>query len=196
MRKREIIRRRWAAVLIAAAAFLACSGDDELTFPRPTEPLESTLYDLVLGPIDRASAFDVVAGRGVGTPRSVRVDRIDEWDVVFAFLDGEPVWLPRGFFDGLEVSSGILSLRRAFEEIMQAPENRDLYETENPVPIVPNEIYVFRSRNDPTLSFPCRIYAVVDVEEIDVEEARVRFRYLWNPNCDDRDLSPEEVGTI
>ena len=184
----------YSTVVVALfVAVAACSDSTGTEFPRPSEPLETVLYDLVDGPVHRASAFDVVAGRGTGLPRSVRVDRTGEWDVVFGVLDGEPVWLPRGFFKGLQPSSGVLGLKQAFEDIIEAPENRDLYNTVEPVPIVPDEVYVFRSRTDPSLSFPCRIYALVDVLEVDSAENRIKYRYTWNPNCDQREVSPEQL---
>ncbi len=146
------------------------------------------------GPIDRPSGFNVVSGRSAGSPGSVRVDESDRWDVAFAVLDGAPVWLPRGFFDGLEPSSGILRLTVAFDQVREVPENRDLYETRQPVPISEAAVYAIRSRQDPTLSLPCRLYAKLEVLSIQGDPAQVRFRFLWNPNCDDRNVTPGDQG--
>lgn len=185
--------RLWYSTVLCfvVAASISCSDDSQFDFPIPSEPLETSLYDLIDGPIDRASAFNVVAGRGVAQPRSVRVDQTEQWDVAFAVLNDEPVWLPRGFFDTLEPSSGILELARALEEIVRAPSDRDLYEMTDPLPVRKGRVYVIRSRPDPLLTFTCRIFAVLEVEAIDTDPARVTFRYLWNPNCDDRDLSED-----
>jgi hypothetical protein len=189
----ESFTRRAFIVLLAPAALLSCGRDINTSFPRPGEPLEATLYDLVTGPIERASAFNVVSGRGRGTPRTVRVDQSNEWDVAFAVLDGKPVWLPRGFFEGLEPSSGILELSRAFDEVTVAPENRELYEMEAPLPVTVGNTYIIRSRNDPTISLPCRIFAKVSVEAVGQDPDRVDLLFLWNPNCDDRNLTPGQT---
>ncbi len=181
-----------AAALLLLVAGLACGDDLILEFPRPSEPFELTLHDLLKGPIDRPSAFDVVAGYGVGRPRAVRVDQTDGWDVAFAVLDGQAVWLPRGFFDALEDSSGVLELQREFSEVPRAPADRELYETRDPVPLSVGNTYVVLSRNNPAISFPCRIYAKLGVESVEGDPQRLRIRYLWNPNCDDRNLTPGE----
>ncbi len=181
---------RRASVILLASALVSCGGDVTNSFPSPSEPVEATLYDLVAGPLDRASAYNIVAGRGFGVPIAVRVDQSDQWDVAFAVLDGQPVWLPRGYFEGLEPESGVLELARAFDEVTIAPEDRSLYETQSPVPITVGNTYIVRSRNDPALSLPCRVFAKIGVEAIQQNPDRIDFIVLWNPNCDDRDLTP------
>ncbi len=106
-------------------------------------------------------------------------------------MDGQPVWLPQGFFDALEPSSGILRLSSAFDQIETVPAQRELYEAEQPVPVSEAVTYAIRSRNDPALSLPCRIFAKLEVLSIEGDPARVRIRILWNPNCDSRRVTPE-----
>lgn len=182
----------WRAAFLLGMLALVPSCDDELDvdFARPSEPLETTIFDLVDGPIDRASAFDVVAGRGRGAPRAVRVDRSGQWDLVFAVRDSEPVWLPRGFFESNEPSSGILELDRSFDEVEQVPDDPEQYEQEDPVPVKLGGVYAVRSRNDPALSLPCRVFAKLGVLAIGSDPVRVEIEYLWNPNCDDPNVSP------
>lgn len=185
-------RRSGAALLLFAVS--ACGSDINTEFPRPREPFPATLYDLVAGPIDRASALNVVSGRSLGVPTVVRVDQSDSWDIAYAVIDGSPVWLPRGFFEGLEPDSGILEALRDFDEILEAPGERESYEFSDPVPISEGKTYIVRSRNAPGLSLPCRIYAKVLVQQIEVDPPRVKVLYLWNPNCDGRNLRPQEAG--
>lgn len=184
--------RRWALLVLVLTPLLSCGGDTRLDFPRPTEPLETTVFDLLEGPLDRASAFDVVAGRGLGEPRAVRVDQSAQWDIAFAEMGGQPVWLPRGFFEANEPSSGITLLNRAFEEITNVPGNSEDYEGMDPVPASVGAVYAIRSRSDPTLSLPCRVFAKLEVLSIEFDPARVQFRFLWNPNCDDTNVTPED----
>ncbi len=178
------------AALLPFAALLGCGDNLNISFPRPSEPLEETLFDLVAGPIDRPSGLNVVSGRGSGSPRAVRVDESSEWDVAFAIMGGEPVWLPQGFFEAFEPSSGIVRLEGVFDQIQDAPSNRELYETEDPVPLVEGATYAIRSRNDPALSLPCRIFAKLEVISIEGDPTRARIRILWNPNCDRRRVTP------
>lgn len=180
------------AVALPFAVLLGCGDNLNISFPRPSEPLEETLFDLVAGPIDRPSALDVVSGRGSGLPRPVRVDESGEWDVAFGIVAGQPVWLPQGYFEAFEASSGIVRLEGTFDQIQDAPSDRELYETEQPVPLVEAATYAIRSRNDPALSLPCRIFAKLEVIAIEGDPARVRIRMLWNPNCDRRRVTPGE----
>lgn len=190
-------RRRLGARLLAAGlslAVLGCGDDLDTSFPRPTDALTITLYDLVTGPIDRQSALNMVSGRGLGIPRPVRVDESDQWDIAFATLDGEPVWLPRGYFQSLEVEAGIMALDRGFEEVERVPEDRTLYENMDPVPAEVGRVYAIRSRTDPGLSFPCHVYAKLVIDAIEGDPPRMRIRTLWNPNCDDQNVTPREQG--
>lgn len=193
MRSSLLLNRRWAVLL----AFLlggvsSCGSDINTEYPRPSEPLELSLYDLVSGPIDRPSAVNVVSGRALGRPSAVRIDVTERWDLVFAMVDGSPAWLPRGFFEALEVSSGVLETQLGFDQVIEAPEDKELYEDEQPVPMTEGTTYIIRSRLDPDLSLPCRIYAKVLVESIQMDPARADLLIIWNPNCDGRSLIPSE----
>jgi len=181
-----------ALLLFTLAVLSGCGSDLDLTYPRPSEPFEATVYDLLAGPIERPSAFDVVSGRGRGVPRTARVDQSDGWDVIFAVLDGDPVWLPRGFFESLEPTTGILALDLDFDAVRRLPSDRESYEAEDPVPLTVGRAYGIRSRPDPSLALPCRIYAKLVIDSIGGDPRYVHFRYLWNPNCDDTNVTPEE----
>lgn len=174
-------------------AIASCGSDINTEYPRPSEPLSLSLYDLVSGPIDRPSAVNVVSGRALGVPSTVRVDLTERWDLVFANIDGSPAWLPRGYFEALEVSSGVLASTLDFDRVLEAPEDKDLYEEERPVPIIEGTTYIIRSRSDPSFSLPCRIYAKILVEAVQADPARVDLSIIWNPNCDGRNLIPAEA---
>jgi hypothetical protein len=188
--KRVSIRR--LAPLLLAVAVIACGDNTSSSFPRPSEPVEAGLYDISGGPIDRASALNVVSGRGNGQPRAVRVDVTDQWDIGFGILEGELVWLPAGFFEGFEPDAGILELPEGFEQLTEAPSDKELYEKEEPVPLKDGGVYVVRSRTDPALSVPCHIFAKLLVSAIQEDPTRVDLQVVWNPNCDDRNLTLEE----
>jgi len=187
-----LLNRRAITVLLAVCVLGACSDDTGTNWPRPSEPLDLSLYDVIEGPIDRASAVTVVAGVGSGFPRAVRVDQTQQWDIAFGMIDGEPYWLPRGFFVALEPTAGILAVEQDFDEIDTAPDDKTLYEYTDPMPMIVGATYIVRSRNDPTTELPCRIYAKVRVVSIQPDPAWMQFIILWNPNCDDTNLT---VGT-
>lgn len=190
---RRCLDSRLLAAALALAA-LGCGNDFDTSFPRPTDALVITLYDLVTGPLSRQSAVNVVGGRGLGIPRPVRVDDNDQWDIAFATVDGEPVWLPRGYFQSLEVEAGIVALERSFEEVERVPEDKAVYEAREPVPAEVGRVYAIRSRADPGLTFPCHVHAKLAIDAIEGDPPRVRFRILWNPNCDDQNVTPREQG--
>ena len=184
-----ILDRRAITVLLALLVVGACGEDTGTNWPRPTEPLELSMYNLVDGPIDRASAVNVISGVRSGFPLTARVDQTQQWDIAFGMIDGQPYWLPRGFFEGLEPTSGILAMEQDFDEINTAPEDRTLYEYIDPLPMTAGNTYIIRSRNDPTTELPCRIFAKVRVVSIQPDPAWMDFIILWTPNCDDTNLT-------
>jgi len=186
----ELLRSRVALVLTLALALVAC-GDELITdYPRPLTPLEEDLVDFVDGPLTGANALNLVAGRGFGRPSVTRVNETPDWDVAFAVVDGEPAWLPRGFFDGIEPSTGIRIMQVDFEDIEVLPPDQGSYELEQPVPATAGTTYGIRSRTDPGLSLPCHVFAKLAVDSITGDPARVWFRVLWNPNCDNTRVTP------
>ena len=184
-----LLDRRAITGLLALFVVGACGDDTGTNWPRPSEPLELSVYDIVEGPVDRASALNVVAGAGSGFPITARVDVTQQWDMAFGMIDGEPYWLPRGFFEGLEPTAGILEMEQDFDEINTAPDDRTLYEYNDPLLMTEGNTYIIRSRNDPTTELPCRIFAKLRVEAIQPDPAWMQFVILWNPNCDDTNLT-------
>ncbi|UCC73095.1 MAG: hypothetical protein JSV86_00590 [Gemmatimonadota bacterium] len=190
MARSDLLRGRFAAVLTLALALGACGDTLDQSIPRPTEAAEGELMDLVEGPVERSSALNLLAGRGFGIPTAVRVDQSGQWDIAFALVDGEPRWLPRGFFEAFEPSSGIRVMQGEFEEIERLPSDREAYELEEPVPVTVGVTYGLRSRTDPSLSLPCHVFAKLVADSVGGDPMRVWFRVLWNPNCDDTNVTP------
>lgn len=183
-------RTHVALLLTIALGLVACGDELNTEIPRPVSPFENELIDLVDGPLDRANALDLVAGRGFSNPRVTRVDETLQWDIAFALVDGEPAWVPRGFFDGIEASAGIRVMQADFEDIELVPPDEESYELEQPLAATVGTTYAIRSRTDPNLSLPCHVFAKLVVDSIAGDPRRVWFRLLWNPNCDNINVSP------
>ena len=179
---------RSALAVIGLAALTACGNSNNPSLPLPEDPVPRTIYDLADGPIDRPSSLSVLAGR-TGEPRVVRVDNSGEWDFSFGMLDGEPAWLPRGFFEGFEPSSGIAETALDFDDVILVPGEIDDYEFEQPVQITVGRTYALRSRPDPGLSVTCVVYAKAEVLEVHGDPARLEIRIFWNPNCNETNVS-------
>jgi hypothetical protein len=181
--------RAAALIAVLAGALAGCGSSNDASFPIPEEPAERTLYDLVDGPIDRASALNLASGRSGGLPTTWRVDVTDQWDFCFGVVDGEPSWLPRGFFTGFEVSSGVAELPLDFDDVRIVSSETEDYEDSEPVPITVGTTYALRSRPDPSVSVSCRIYGKAEILAIEQDPARIRVRIIWNPNCNATNLA-------
>lgn len=184
-----VAARTAALAVILVGALAGCSNSDDSRFPVPEEPAERTLYDLVNGPIDRPSALNLLTGRSGGLPTTWRVDVTDQWDLCFGVIDGEPFWLPRGFFEGFQVSSGVAELPLDFDDVRVVSSEDEDYEDSEPVPITVGATYALRSRPDPTVSVTCRLYAKAEVVAVEGDPARLSLRILWNPNCNETSLA-------
>lgn len=188
-----------AATLFAALIAFACGDPDRFLLPVPAEPREGTIYDLFGTIVDRPSAFDLATG-----PFITRSDRTSGWDFVFAFLPdepsaaaclqghapGTPVFLPRGCFEGLDPSSGIQRLDRAFEEVIEVSGSAADYTSDVAVVAEAGVTYAVRSRPDPALGAACRRYAKIEVLSFNPAAESMTIRYLWNPNCNLRRVAP------
>jgi hypothetical protein len=186
----EHLRSHAALALTLALGLVACGDELQTDYPRPLSPLEAELVDLVDGPLTHADAINLVAGRGYGIPVLTRVDETLQWDIAFALIDGEPAWVPRGFFDGIELSSGIRLVQEDFENVENLPSDQESYELEEPLPATVGSTYGIRSRTDPALTLPCHVFAKLAVDSIKSDPARVWVRVLWNPNCDNSNVTP------
>lgn len=190
-----------AATLLAALVTFGCGSDDFLA-PLPTQPREATLFDFFGPIIERPAAFDLATG-----PGPIRSDLTSQFDFVFAITRpgdagcfsglaaGEPVFLPRGCFDALDAESGLMRSTRAFEEVVTASGTAEDYVRDTAVPVDSGAVYVLRSRPNPTISSTCRLYLKLEVLSIEPATGALAFRFLWNPNCNLRNLPTGSTGS-
>lgn len=176
------------AGVVLSVALVGC--EDPLSSrraPVPDEPSEATLVSLQDGTLRDESAFDVTG------PDPVRTDQTSEWD--FAVRRGEGGGLefaPRNLILGTSSAAGLQRSDFAFGEVTEAPQ--DGYVSDEPVPVETGQVYVARSRRDPSVALSCFRFMKMEVLSVDDAAGTVTFRYLGNPNCGRRTLEAGASG--
>lgn len=182
--------RAVAVVLWALLVFAATACEDAFgpTFgPVPETPVEALIADFASSDLRDAAAFDFV------NQRSVRTDVTAEWDVLYRVeSDGTPVLVPRGVLLEGETQAGLQLLSGTFSGLERAP--AEGYTVDAPMEVGEGDVLALRTRQDPSLSLRCRRYAKLEIQEVDMELGVLRFRYLRNPNCEQRVLIPGAEG--
>ncbi|MFO7588928.1 MAG: hypothetical protein R6X22_12805 [Gemmatimonadota bacterium] len=182
------MRRTRLPIVMAVLALVAC-GDPykPLLAPNPLSPTEVTLFDFLTGALQDPSAFDLILSQ------PVRTDRTYGWDFVLLFdpSSGASVRTRGAFLDEPD-EAGVQVVGQGFEELAVAPEGG--YVQEDPVAIEPGDVFVARSRRNPSYgSIRCRYFGKFEVVAVDGESGSVILRHLINPNCERRELEPGEA---
>jgi hypothetical protein len=193
------IQVRLIRLAIPAAVALAAAACDD-----PFRPIEwSAVPDTVLlysssfpEHIGRHSGFNFAPGPD-GRGRRVRVEELGQsrqWDVVLANSANGFVFKPAGAFEGESPAAGITVMEpgETLESVVRAPQDADAYTRTAGIPLEPGRIYVVRTR--PVASFigTCRYFAKFEMVELNGAEGWAQFRYVVNPNCNDRALVPRD----
>jgi len=170
-------------LLIVAAA--SCGDPFEPILTPVPDPEEVVLHDFDTGSLLDPAAFDMF------NRSAVRTDQSNAWDFVF-LVDSEngPTLRARESILGLESDAGLQTSDSEFDLLAKAPENG--YTTNEPVSIAVGSVFTVRSRQ--TLSFRtrCRVFGKLEIISIEGTPATVTFRFVINPNCEQRDIEPEE----
>ncbi len=178
-----------SSVLILAFQFVAC--DDPfaaLLNPVPETPGEVTLVDFRTGALQDPSAFDLLF------QIAVRVDQTSQWDFAYVVTDAKHQLLPFGALADSLTDAGFVRVQDSFEGLEEAPEEG--YTIGDPTTIAEGDVLAVRSRNDSNSFIFCRRYAKIQILDIDTELNHVTFRFLVNPNCEDRVLIPGQHGDL
>lgn len=118
----------------------------------------------------------------------------EEWDVAIRRGDGGLRFVPAGVFGfnnpigGATTAAVTAPLDRAIDEVRQAPADSTMVRDES-VAIVPQGVYVVRSRATAASFSGCQNYAKVQPLEIDVDAGLVKLRVIGNARCNDRRLT-------
>jgi hypothetical protein len=104
--------------------------------------------------------------------------------------DVGPAFRPRGGFLEEESESGIQGVDEAFDRLRSAPESG--YVTSGLVPVAAGQVFALRSRRDPGYgNVRCRYYGKMQIDAIDVSAGTLDLSFIVNPNCEKRQLVPE-----
>ena len=177
--------RPWAA-LILIAGLPACSGTPP-GLPVPEEPDEVTVADFLAGPLVEPSAFSWVL------LQKVRTDQTSEWDFAFALQDDVAQLVPRGAALDEPSSAGLQHVDESFDELVLAPE--DGYVTDEPLTVRVGDVLAGVSRRN-CGGVSLRRFGKLEILDIDLASRRLTFKQLANPNCENRNLVPGEVGEV
>lgn len=184
--------RAIAAVLWVLLVFAAAGCDDPFAAslgPVPEQPVEALVADFASSELREAPAFDFV------NQASVRTDVTAEWDFLYRVEpDGSPVMVPRGVIIEGETQAGVQVVSESFTGLEQAPAGD--YTVDAPVEVAEGDVVAVRTRQDPSLSLQCRRYVKMEIQDVDMDVGVLRFRYLRNPNCEQRILIPGAEGEL
>jgi hypothetical protein len=170
--------------------FLSAGCDDPYTIEWYEIPDTATLYSMARPEMNLSSAFDFLYGTAMPVEG---VDATGQWDVALDTQDGKLVLSPPGVF-GIDSEARISDMGEIdFRELRKAPTDSLLYIHDRSVPLQEGVVYVVRTREitDRYYGYTCVYYAKLEPLVLDVEEGRLQFHYLSNPNCNDILLVPK-----
>ena len=181
-----IERSWWWSTLLLIALLPGCSGTP-IGLPVPDEPTEVTVADFNAGPLVEPSAFSWVL------LQEVRTDQTSEWDFAFAFEDGLAKLFPRASVLDQPSSAGLQIVDVTFDELILAPETG--YITDEPLAVQVGDVLAGVSRRQ-CGGVSLRRFGKMEILDIDPVSGRLTFKQLANPNCENRNLVPGEVGEV
>lgn len=175
------VRLLLSSVLLAA--MLAAGGcNDGPLFPsqplvQDTARLFSAAREDNLG---KPSTFDFIrlAAFPVELPGTA-----GEWDVLLTEQGGQLVFVPSAALEQFPNGARLTVVTdRSFTELDRAPGERSEF-TAAPRPVRTGDVYVVRVRET-----GCTRHAKFRVLDVDARTGAVRFEFVQNPNCGDRNL--------
>ncbi len=176
---------RLAALLLLVAMVAGCSDPFEPFLTPGPGPEETELHDFTTGSLLDPAAFDLF------TRAPVRTDQSTSWDFVFAIdPDLGPTLQARESVVGLESAAGIQTSNSDFDTLIRAPEGD--YTQSEPVPIAVGSVLAVRSRQSPSLVARCRVFGKLEILSIEGSPPAATIKYVVNPNCEQRNIEPEE----
>lgn len=172
-------------LIAVAAAAAACTDPFEPILSPIPEPRETELVDFDEGDLVDPAAYDMLSGS------PVRTDQTSGWDFLFVVDDAVgPALLPRSGLLDDDSSAGIQADEGPFDTLELAPQ--DGYSMTELMPIEPGDVLTLVSRQNPRVSVRCRVFGKLEVVSVEGSPAVLTVRVVINPNCERRNLVPEE----
>ncbi|MCE2397801.1 MAG: hypothetical protein J4F34_01970 [Gemmatimonadetes bacterium] len=182
------MRARCVSLALSLVLVSACGGDP-YQVPWSANVDTVHLFALSRPEPNLASAFDFYNRRGRALEA---VTTGTQWDLVADEVDGGFRWLPPATL-GVSSDAGLATLEgESFDGLARAPDDTVSYESDAPIPIRLDEVYVVRTRRLQGSFTTCNYYGKIEVLETDPLLGIVRFRFDLNPVCNNLDLIPPE----
>ena len=174
--------------LALGALILSACGDDPFLVRWEEFPLESEIYALDRGELNRASAFNMLDRRGVVVEDPQTQGR---WDFAVEREGGGMVFVPPRVL-GVISTAGVAVIPQArLEDVREAPADSIRYATTTTVPVELGNVYVIRTHQQSgVFGAPCVYYGKVEPLEVRMDEGVFRFRHDVSPDCNNRSLVP------
>ncbi|MCG8468306.1 MAG: hypothetical protein MJB57_08865 [Gemmatimonadetes bacterium] len=179
------------AVALGAAAALAIACDDpfaEFLGDVPSVPLEATLFDFSTSRLQDPAAYDIIR------EQAVRVDQSSAWDFLFQIRDGASELVPFAAATDSTTDSGLIRSQETFDGVLEAP--TEGYTLTTPLAATPGDVFIVRSRIDPSQVVACSVFAKIEILDVDLTERTLTFHIIGNPNCGDTVLEPGTHGDL
>jgi hypothetical protein len=176
------------ALAMVACTVAGCGDSGE------PEWLITTPDTVVLYSLSRAEHFGMPSGFDMVYSRRVVIEGESEtgnWDLaVFDDTGSFHIFMP-GAFAGLDSTSSIIRVEGTpFDGLAEAP--RTGYDSAG-LAIDANGLYVVRTRTvTDAYGNACHYFGKLEPVEIDGTNGTLTFRYLSNPNCSSRALTPPD----
>jgi hypothetical protein len=135
------------------------------------------------------SAVDLIAEPI--TPLPIEVQGVTgNWDFALVDAGGGLALLPSAALPGMGIRSRIAMLRGVrFDDLEEAPRDTAAYSA-GAVPLLPDAVYVIRTRRAACGFSQGYRYAKLEPIEINQQRGILRFAVVRNPYCDDRSFVP------
>lgn len=176
-----------AAALVLSTLLASGCGSSGLLAPVADTASIVTLTDFRSSDLGSPSAFDVLSGS------AVRTDITAGWDFLYYVkTDGTMQLRPRDMVLGGTSGQGIQKVSESFTQLTEAPSGG--YTTNQPVNVSEGDVLAVVSRSDPNYAVQCRYFMKMKITSVDKAAGTLTFRYLTNPNCEQRLLQPGQSG--
>ncbi len=168
---------------------VACDSNP-FAFNWSDAPDTVLLYSLARPELNLVSGFNFYRSSPVRVEGAASTG---SWDVAIDTEGSDLVLAVPGVF-GVQSDAAIAVIgAMRLEDVIKAPADTLLYIDDETVPVRAGTTYIIRTnRQSGSFGRSCVYYAKLEPVDIDVAGGTLRFRYVVNPVCNDRELVPPD----